>query len=668
MSRIDGVADACIVSCDIVAHGSERDHERQLKRLQDINQRVREPVQLHGNRVVWASGGDGGHVAFLEDRLLPDVLRLAASLLEWSQENDVPLRITIHRGEVSCFEGADGRAQLVGSGINLCGSLVNFGFPHAIVVTDEFRIFVEKRHGMDLSHLGELKFVRERTVYLKHFAAHRLSLLSFHGEAPEWVLERSDHRKLEEVGDHHWQAMYHVKRLLQVNSQDEAAQRALDRLEPRKLPCGREAGAHPLFALVSGSILGQVLAESQLVEREDGDVICERGEPGDAMFIVLRGEVGVVTQRRGHGEADGADHKPADIRFTEGEIVGELAFGLSRKRTATLQAIGSTALLAINYENYKRLLDGTGGPRLSLAFSTLLGQRILEHMYRTLPYLSLELTDQEKERDPRPWKRLEDDSELISLTPREAHDISPQKKTEFRPPGLYILAGGQLVEKSESPKARKTLNGEHFDILFANLPQSIVTANHEYKLDPEGDGERVTVLRITEEALLGFARRRYHSLIERIKARLSEQMLFDVFISYAFEDETRAKHWKQQFEAAGLSVYMSEPQPMHKFADEINVALSEARVFVPIISKHSVRSKWVTDEIRRRRQIFETNPNVLSMALEDALAEKAASGISSLTAGELGSEPEKRALDHAISMVQKVKRGEGPFPLSIQAD
>ena len=672
MRFIESPTEACIVSCDIVGHGSEPDHQRQRERIRGLNACVRKPIEVHGQeRIVWASGGDGGHIAFVGDALLPASIGLLTELAQWSRREKIPLRLTVHRGLVSTFEGADGRQQLVGDGINLCGSLVNFGFPDAIVVTSEFRAFVlnELRKGVELP---PIKFLNERTIYLKHFAAQRLAVMGLDGMELKWVIERSDHRKVDEAQklQNYWQVIYHVKRLLQVDSHDPWVQSALNRLQPRLLTCGKQAGAHPLLASLTQTALAQVISESQLIEREDGDVICESGDSGDTMFIVLRGEVGVVTQRRDQEEQSIQVAALSNIRFTEGEIVGELALGLARKRTATLQSIGPTALLAINYSSYRRLVEGPGGTRLSLSFNTLLTHRVLENMCKTVPYLSLNLTDEDNAKDPRPWERLEDGSELIVLERDKAHKLSPRNMEQLQEPGLYVLAGGQLVEKSESTGARKVISGDNFDILLANLPQAMVNINHEYKIDPEGPGDRVTILKISQQALASYAQgRRYHELAQRVRARMAQQMLFDVFISYAFEDTERAERWRQTFEQAqpSLDVYMSKPRAMHQFQDEINIAIAESRIFVTIVSKNSLRSKWVAEEVRCRKELFEAQHNILSLAMQEGLAEKIASGVSTVTTGDVGSAQEKDAIREAIEIVQMVKARKAPAPLSIRA-
>jgi hypothetical protein len=220
------------------------------------------------------------------------------------------------------------------------------------------------------------------------------------------------------------------------------------------------------------------------------------------------------------------------------------------------------------------------------------------------------------------------------------------------------------VESSASGDARKRVSGDSFDLLFANLPQALMHLHHAYETDPEARDSRITILRIGDRALHAFARSRYPMLIEHLKQRFAQQMLFDVFISYAFKDEIRARSWKQQLESAGLRVYLSEPRLMHQFGREIEVALAESRVFVPIASRHSVKSKWVKDEIRRRKQMFDANPNILVLAIEDGLAEKLTSGISAVVVGEAGSEAERRAMDQAICVIRRVKEGGGTFPYS----
>ncbi|HEY1192318.1 MAG TPA: hypothetical protein VGE74_32135, partial [Gemmata sp.] len=52
------------VSFDIVSHSAEPDIGVQLERVRALNRFVRDALERLGpDRAIWASGGDGGHVA-----------------------------------------------------------------------------------------------------------------------------------------------------------------------------------------------------------------------------------------------------------------------------------------------------------------------------------------------------------------------------------------------------------------------------------------------------------------------------------------------------------------------------------------------------------------------------------------------------------------------------
>jgi hypothetical protein len=100
---------ATIVSCDIVAHGLEPNHSRQVLIIKELNDAVRISLdKLNEDAVVWASGGDGGHVAFLTDDGIIEAIALIRRLKNWADEQSVQLRLTAHTGLVSAIEGPTG--------------------------------------------------------------------------------------------------------------------------------------------------------------------------------------------------------------------------------------------------------------------------------------------------------------------------------------------------------------------------------------------------------------------------------------------------------------------------------------------------------------------------------------------------------------------------------
>ena len=662
---------ATIVSCDIIGHGKEPEHSRQIVLIKELNDIVRESLQRFDHQeVVWASGGDGGHIAFLTDEGVVEAIALIQRLKEWADRQTIKLRVTVHTGLVSAIEGADGRPQLVGDGINLCGSLVTFGVPRSVVVTEAFRDHVNAmiRNGVPLP---ELEFRDERVVYLKHFAAHHLYLLSLADDPPETLLlERSDHKKIQEARDNDnlWQMIYYMKRMLQINSMDPDALRALNEIESGSLmyyPKSRPV-IHPLLGVIPRPALLRLLQASELIEREDGDIICRRNDTGDSLFIVLKGEIGVVTKP----QTDHADHsRPADIRIGEGGLVGELALALNRRRTATLQVLGPTALLTINYNALNALLKKES-PRSSLRinFEKFLEERILEHICRHVPYLNLPHVDVEDALTPEFRDRLVDGAETFTIEPQQLRQLSfgdtvslgEDGSIDLSRDGLYILASGELDEAFSSNRIHKKLRGEEFDILFASLPGEIVSIDRKYKLTPN---KRITVIWISTIALAEYAQEKYRHIIRRIRRRLASQMLFDVFISYSRENEELASLWRDELQKAGLTIFMNTPERLKSFEPEIDFALAESRVLVPIISRAALKTEWVMREIDKRKKIFDENhANILPIETEFRLAEVMAVGFTPVVSGRRGSEEEQRSMASVIETIRAVRDGDAPLP------
>ena len=661
-------AQATVVSCDIIGHGLEPEHSRQIVLIRELNDEVRKSLEkFEHNEIVWASGGDGGHVAFLVDEGIVEAIELIRRLRDWANDQSIQLRITAHRGLVTAMPGADGRLQLVGEGINLCGSLVNFGIPQAVVVTSTFKKFVDDmiRDGISLP---ELEFRDERVVYLKHFQAKELCLLYFAGDPPgDWILERSSQRKLKEASakGYPWQIIYYMKRMLQIDSNDPQALEALYEIEPGSLMYTPKSHSisHPLLGNMPRQSLLRFLQASQLIEREDGDIICRRHDQGDSMFVVLNGEIGVITR----AQMDEVDcPEPADIRIGEGGIVGELALALDRPRTATLQVVGPTALLAINRITLDDLFEREGrNSRLGRAFNNFLEERILEHICRHVPYLTLTYCYEKGKSNPEPWDRLIENHKRFEVNSKQLRQLNFGAKLflpdggriDFSNDGLYILASGELIETFERCHSRKQINGKEFDILYASIPGDIISIDRQYKLAP---GNRANIIWISVDGLEEYAKDQYHDIIERIRRRLASQMLFDAFIAYSSENEELADRCKDALVEAGLNIFMSKPERLKSFESEIDFALAESRVLVPIISKAATKTEteWVQKEIAKRNEIFDKeNSNILPIETDWGLAKDIAVGLTPVFAGRPKSKEERDCMEIVIKDIQAVKKG-----------
>src|SRR5262245_52733276 len=131
--------EVAVVSCDIRGHSNTHGVE-QVRRVAAINAIV--AATMRRNRPdpgVWLSGGDGGHVVFRGDQWQKSAIQLVSDLRSWARAARVGLRITGHVGRVTNIWGADGRIQVVGTGINFAGWLLRQVDNDAVVVSDAFR-------------------------------------------------------------------------------------------------------------------------------------------------------------------------------------------------------------------------------------------------------------------------------------------------------------------------------------------------------------------------------------------------------------------------------------------------------------------------------------------------------------------------------------------------
>ena len=78
-----------------------------------------------------------------------------------------------------------------------------------------------------------------------------------------------------------------------------------------------------------------------------GEVVCQRGEPGDEFFIVAAGEL----------EVQSADDPPRSLRrLGRGEFFGEISLLASGARTATVVAYRQTRLLVLQRDDFERVM------------------------------------------------------------------------------------------------------------------------------------------------------------------------------------------------------------------------------------------------------------------------------------------------------------------------
>jgi Na+:H+ antiporter len=119
----------------------------------------------------------------------------------------------------------------------------------------------------------------------------------------------------------------------------------------------------PLFAGLDREHLEDVLAVGRRVSFEPGQAIVERGDPGDAMYIVVDGAAEVDVGGRFH-------------RLGRGDFFGEMAVLAGKPREATVKAAEPLQALRIAADDFQAFL--AANPRVAVGMLKSLVERLRE--------------------------------------------------------------------------------------------------------------------------------------------------------------------------------------------------------------------------------------------------------------------------------------------------
>ena len=126
----------------------------------------------------------------------------------------------------------------------------------------------------------------------------------------------------------------------------------------------RRLSAVPLFRALPPDLMGELLPQIQERTYQAGTTIIRQGEPGDSLFVIESGEVGVIDDRAG-GRRVGT--------MTANDVFGEIALLTGEPRTATAVADKPTRVWILLKEQFDRLLDAS--PEVADAVKSLASQR-----------------------------------------------------------------------------------------------------------------------------------------------------------------------------------------------------------------------------------------------------------------------------------------------------
>ena len=659
-----------IVSCDIVGHSSVSDPGLQRARIAAINRIVAATIDADPSPdAIWASGGDGGHLLMRRRPWCAAALDLIERLHRWSVTDDVPLRIVAHVGQVTDMIGADGRVQAVGDGINVAGWLLTRGSAAGVIVSDAFQAAVEAARPEPA-----VDFHDARTLLDKRGDAHRLSLMSTPTIRSGWDMPTEEDRSMlaEAVAQGNgWDVLYRAKRILQINQNDAQAIGALRKLRQRDLTYAREdvrGEGNPFLEYLGPPALSEVIRAGELVERRYNEYICRLHDRGNTMFVILRGQVGVYLPQRG----DQPVIRPAFVH-QEGEIVGELAFALSRSRTADLVALTDVTLLALTYDD----ISARVGPKPLERLRNFMTARVVEHASGKVAFLRPPPPDPDGPApDPR-WadvvETLQDHSELVTVkSPHLRLELSDVRSADpDLGPGVYLLAGGEICSQAASdrrgPQApAKKLDGETFPLLWIDLPEVIVLPRRQFRVL----SEPVKVLHLGARAFTALDVPQREALYRALRSAAADCFDFDAFISYNSVDLEVAQKLTAALQEAGMHVFMDVPKRGGEFPPRLWSAIRHSRALVPLISPNvMVRvedENWVIREIQAHRHYFDER-RIYPMNLPGGRPDLIAPGFRPI---EMGRGDDDRALAELIQELTLLRDGvdEPPFSYAAKTD
>ncbi len=210
---------------------------------------------------------------------------------------------------------------------------------------------------------------------------------------------------------------------------DESTELELGDIEEIPLPEPRALGIAaaealaltPLFAGLSQDALESLVAELQLVQLEPNEILFHEGDPGDALYVIVEGEVAV--QAEGPPRVEMA-------RLGPGAFIGEVALMTDQPRSATVMSLGDAELLRIDRATLKRVL-ATHGEVLA-AVLRFVRDRLVDRWTRTSP-LFRPFDPGERAALAARFKFLEVEAGRVLLT------------AGVRPDGLYIVLAGHFA-------------------------------------------------------------------------------------------------------------------------------------------------------------------------------------------------------------------------------
>ena len=138
--------------------------------------------------------------------------------------------------------------------------------------------------------------------------------------------------------------------------------------EQRKLPL------IPLFSDLKKEELSRVMEKIRVKQFHKRAMICQEGEPGDSIFIISRGKVGIFRQNRQR-------EKIWISELKEGDFFGEFGFFSNSRRGASVEALEDTEVLEVSKQDLQEITREF--PHVSGVLFRFYKERVLDTLLAT---------------------------------------------------------------------------------------------------------------------------------------------------------------------------------------------------------------------------------------------------------------------------------------------
>jgi CRP-like cAMP-binding protein len=210
---------------------------------------------------------------------------------------------------------------------------------------------------------------------------------------------------------------------------DDVDELDLDAIEEIPLPEPRAIGmaaqralaATPLFAGLPQEALEALVEHLQLISLDPDEVLFHEGDDGDALYVIVEGEVAVSAEGPPRVEM---------ARMGPGQFLGEVALMTDQPRSATVTAVSFAELLKIDRHTLSTVLAQHGD--VMRAVLRFVRDRLVDRWTRTSPLFS-PFDDLTRKMLAGRFRFLEVDAGTVLIGPSN------------KPDGLYIVLAGNFA-------------------------------------------------------------------------------------------------------------------------------------------------------------------------------------------------------------------------------